>query len=186
MIIELPNVIDEIRIASYKKSLQEINLAQKQKAGTYNREGTTLNIFHHPELEYINVELRGVISELIPNVILPRIKPRFDNIRDTGFEYHKYSPGEICHVHGDGETTEQVGKSYLRFLTFILFLTTNESGDLVFPAQNVSVKPQAGKVVLFPPYGFYHHYTKPDTASREIIMTWFVYSDWELIPVKYD
>lgn len=186
MIIELPNVIDEVKIAKYRQSFKEIALKKKTLNGSYNREGLTINVFNHPELDYINVELRNVISDLLNNVVRQRFKPFCHNTRDTGFEYHRYDSGQICHVHGDGEITKQEEKWYLRYLTFILFLTTNKDGDLVFPAQDKTIKPEAGKVVFFPPYGFYSHYTKPDNNVREILMTWLLYSDWELKEAKYD
>jgi hypothetical protein len=51
----------------------------------------------------------------------------------------------------------------------------HEGGELIFPEQNKSIKTEEGKLVIFPPYGMYGHYTTPSNEPREVIVAWFVY-----------
>jgi len=53
----------------------------------------------------------------------------------------------------------------------------HEGGELVFPVQNKKIKTEVGKIVVFPPYGMYQHYTTPSDEPREVIVSWFVYNN---------
>jgi hypothetical protein len=53
----------------------------------------------------------------------------------------------------------------------------DKGGELIFPAQNKAIKTEKGKIVVFPPYATHGHYTTPSPEVREVVVTWFVYSD---------
>jgi hypothetical protein len=176
MIIEMPNYISADDVASIREAvLPYIN----KPTYTYNREGTSVLISKTPELIDIDKKLQGIFSSLYGNVIAPRYKPALAS-GDQGYEYHIYRPGDICHYHIDSEVAQATDRSrfQLRYASVILHLTTNEDGgDLIFPAQKQSIKTEAGKIVVFPPYGMYGHYTTPSSTPREVIVSWFIYKN---------
>jgi len=178
MIIELPNYIDENTITSIKEQLRP-HLPLK-KTNSYNRDGRTICISKKEELKDLDSQLHNIFTEIQLDVIANRYKPLFKS-GDTGYEYHLYDPRDICHVHADGEfnfDNKTSNLSLLRYASVILHLNTvHEGGELVFPAQNKNIKTEMGKVVIFPPYGMYQHYTTPSNESREIIVSWFVYDN---------
>jgi predicted 2-oxoglutarate/Fe(II)-dependent dioxygenase YbiX len=169
MIIELPKFVSQEDVAAIRDGvgafLPDISTC------TYNRDGKSVFITKVPELKEIDTLISKNMVCLQTEVVANRFKPAFPS-GDSGYEYHLYAPGEICHHHADGE----ISNGLLRYATVIIFLTDNKGGELVFPSQNQEIKPQAGKVVVFPPYGTHGHYSKPATTNREIVMTWFVYS----------
>jgi len=178
MIIELPNYIDENTINSIKDRLRPHLPHNKQHA--YNRDGRTIYISQREELKDLDVQLNDIFTNIQANVIANRYKPRFSS-GDTGYEYHLYDPQDICHVHADGEimfNETNPTSALLRYASVVLHLNTvRDGGELVFPVQNKKIKTEAGKVVIFPPYGMYQHYTTPSNESREVIVSWFVYGN---------
>jgi hypothetical protein len=174
MILEYKNYVlndfvDEIQ-CKVKPFLELTN-----KETTYNRDGLSVNITKTLSLEELDKKISTLFCEISNNIVNRRFKPQF-NSGDSDYEYHLYRPGDICYYHTDGE----ISNGLLRYATVILFLTDNDDGELVFPDQNVEIKPEKGKIVIFPPYGFFGHYAKPSVKNREILMTWFVYSGVEV------
>jgi predicted 2-oxoglutarate/Fe(II)-dependent dioxygenase YbiX len=143
-----------------------------------NRDGKTVHISEIDELKELDIELTKLFSEIQTNILSHRYKVN-RKTGDTGYEYHTYYPGDICHVHGDGEISglQNNKPSLLRYASVVLHLNTiDQGGELVFPAQNQKIKTEAGKIVIFPPYHMFQHYTTPSTETREVVVTWFVYS----------
>jgi hypothetical protein len=168
MIIELQNFVAKDQVKIIRDGVRPFLLEVQMP--TYNRDGKTLLITKTPELKPIDDLIAPIMDKLQTGVVKQRFKPMF-NSGDSGYEYNLYEPGQVCHYHTDGE----VGQGFLRYATVILFLTDNNDGELVFPSQNIEIKPEAGKVVVFPPHGTYGHYSKPSKTDREIVMTWFTY-----------
>lgn len=177
MIIELPNFISAEEIAEIKQLLEpEMPTVQTY---SYNREGKTIFITENPNLKHLDEKLIKIFTRIKKDVVDFRYKPQYPT-GDSGYEYHKYGPGQICHYHADCEFATLNDPNYfkLRFASVVLHLNTiEEGGELVFPAQNESVKTEAGKVVIFPPYATHAHYTTPAKVDREIIVTWFTYAN---------
>jgi hypothetical protein len=175
MIIELPNWVDKATTAKIRDAVRPY-VRQVQDGYATNREGTSVSITKTPELAAIDAELHTLFAALGAGVLSRRYKPQYGSA-DSGYEYHRYLPGDICHHHADGE----VVNGLLRYASVTLHLNTvDEGGELVFPAQNRSIKTEEGKVVIFPPYGMFGHYTTPSPEPREVIVTWFVYNNVEV------
>jgi predicted 2-oxoglutarate/Fe(II)-dependent dioxygenase YbiX len=176
MIIELPNYVDCETIKAIKESV--VPFLTSSKSNGYNRDGTTVNISEIPELKEVDNRLTSIFADVQNNILLHRYKPSF-NSGDSGYEYHLYRPNNVCHIHADGELNFSAGlnTSLLRYASVVLHLNTiKDGGELVFPTQNQKVKTEAGKIVIFPPYNMFQHYTTPSEEPREIIVTWFVYN----------
>jgi len=179
MILEFPNFVSEKQLQEIKGHINlHNNLITKNKLASY-RDGKTLEISEEAKnnagLKKLDSLLFSIFSKINDEAISRRYKPLSNYGQgDTGYEYHKYGPKEIAHPHGDGEITPD---NLIRFASVVLHLNTIEDGgELVFPNQNVSVKTEAGKIVVFPPYNMFEHYTTPSSQEREIIVTWLIYN----------
>jgi len=178
MILEFPNYLSSDIVKKIRGSVKPF--IDPSKPTEYNRDGYTVNISETPELKELDNELHAIFIDIQENIVKQRYCPSF-NSGDTGYEYHFYRPNDICRYHSDGEVpalhdpTKQ--HSLLRYASVVLHLNTvTEGGELVFPNQNKSIKTEEGKLVVFPPYGMYAHYTTPSNQEREVVVSWFVYS----------
>ena len=175
MILEFPNYLDSETTKEIRDAIKPFISRKKETA--YNRDGNTVNITDIPELKKLDDKLHKIFVKAQKDIIQQRYKPQ-DASADSGYEYHLYNPNDICHYHADGEfSNPQDNKTLLRYASVVLHLNTvHEGGELVFPEQNKSIKTEEGKLVIFPPYGMYGHYTTPSNEPREVIVTWFVYN----------
>jgi predicted 2-oxoglutarate/Fe(II)-dependent dioxygenase YbiX len=170
MIIELPNFVPLETVHRIRKDLVPFLKTPRNIYESY-RDGATVSITETLNLKHVDEELHILFAFLQKNVVYQRYKPTF-NSADSGYEFHRYPPGAICHCHTDG----QFVNGFVRYASVILHLNTIEDGgELVFPNQNKHVKTEAGKIVVFPPYGMFEHYTTPAKVDRDVIVTWFVY-----------
>jgi len=174
MILEFPNYLDSNTLKEIRDAVRPFISHKKETA--YNRDGNTVNITKIPELKVLDNKLHQIFIKVQINIIKNRYKPQYQSA-DAGYEYHLYNSNDICHYHTDGELQNpNEDKTLLRYASVILHLNTvYEGGELVFPNQNVKIKTEEGKLVIFPPYGMYGHYTTPSNEPREVIVTWFVY-----------
>lgn len=173
MILEFPNYLNAETVKEIRDAVKPFVSSKKET--TNNRDGNTIYITKLPELKDLDNKLHKIFIEVQSNILKHRYKPTYASA-DSGYEYHLYNPNDICHYHWDGELTDGNNKTLLRYASIILHLNTvHEGGELVFPNQNKSIKTEEGKLVIFPPYGMYGHYTTPSNEPREVIVTWFVY-----------
>lgn len=169
MILEYPNYITK-EFAKYIREECQKYIVPDAKP-VYNRDGDTVDISNTPELKEVDSQLHDLMQKISSEILQFRYKPQF-KAADDGYDFHRYNPGQGCYFHSDGE----VDANLLRFASVILQLTTNEDGgELVFPAQNKTIKAEAGKLVIFPPYGMYGHYVTPSSTPRDVIVSWFIY-----------
>ena len=182
MILEFPNYLDSETIKEIRESVRPFISKKKQTA--YNRDGNTVSITEIPELKSLDDKLHEIFVKIQIDIVQNRYKPQLTSA-DEGYEYHLYNPNDICHFHWDGEIVnfnKIKNKTLLRYASIILHLNTvHEGGELIFPYQNKSIKTEEGKLVIFPPYGMYGHYTTPSNEPREVIVTWFVYDGINIV-----
>lgn len=176
MILEYPNYINSETTKNIKEAIKPFINKKNQITGYRN--GNTVFITKIPELKKLDEELHDLFCKIQKEIIGPKYAPRHLSA-DTGYDYHLYNPKEICHYHSDGELVPQEKNNYLiRYASVVLHLNTvQKGGELIFPNQDVKIKTEEGKLVIFPPYGMYGHYTTPSEEPREIIVTWFIYQD---------
>tara|TARA_R110000868_G_scaffold203714_2_gene451639 strand:- start:922 stop:1464 length:543 start_codon:yes stop_codon:yes gene_type:complete len=175
MILEFPNYLDSETTKEIRNAVKPF--ISDKKETVYNRDGNKVNITQIPELKNLDDKLHKIFKKIQADIIQQRYKPQ-NTSADSGYEYHKYNPNDVCHYHSDGEISETL----LRYASVVLHLNTvQEGGELVFPSQNKSIKTEEGKLVIFPPYGMFGHYTTPSNETREVIVTWFVYNNVNVI-----
>jgi len=180
MILEFPNYLDSETTKEIREAVKPF--ISHKKETEYNRDGNTVRITDIPELKNLDDKLHEIFIKIQTDIIQHRYKPIYSSA-DSGYEYHLYNPKEICHFHADGEfSNPKSSKPLLRYASVVLHLNTvHEGGELVFPEQNKSIKTEEGKLVIFPPYGMYGHYTTPSNEPREVMVTWFVYNNVNVI-----
>lgn len=85
-----------------------------------------------------------------------------------GYSVLKYSSGEEYRAHYDGGTG--IGRS----ISALCYLNDDyEGGELEFPNFRVSIKPQAGMVILFPSNFAYTHIARPIVSgTKYALVTW--------------
>lgn len=188
MIIEIPNFLSKESIEKIKNAVKPF--VDLQRPFCFNRDGKTVNISKTKGLEEIDLLLHKHFINLNEQVIKHRYNTHGINTESSDYEYHIYNPGEIVHFHTDKEITFLYGdtvknSSKIRYASVTVHLSTNENGgELVFTAQNKHIKTEEGKAVVFPPYGMFGHYSTPSDKPREVIICWFVYSDYEVFTKK--
>lgn len=139
------------------------------------------------------------IDELIFNKVTTKIYSVFQtneyyrrwvakyDVSDLGYQYCKYTEGEMLRTHYDshfikhGETNYLGTKTSIPYTAFIFasmslqLNTLAEGGELIFPKQNIVIPQKAGRVVVWSPDYLYEHGTNPvgEGDERHNIVTWY-------------
>ena len=91
-----------------------------------------------------------------------------------GYQIQRYLPGEFYHWHIDGGSHE----FSQRQLVVIWYLNDvpGPGGETEFLYQGVSIRPQRGKMVLFPPFWTHEHRSATlHEGVKYIATTWVVF-----------
>ena len=95
--------------------------------------------------------------------------------KDMGYGLQRTNPGEFYHWHIDGGSHDF---SY-RQLVAIWYLNNVEGpgGETEFLYQDVKIKPEQGKLLLFPPFWTHEHRgIQLDSGIKYIATTWIVFA----------
>jgi hypothetical protein len=95
--------------------------------------------------------------------------------KDMGYQVQRYRPGEFYHWHIDGGSHELSQRQ----LVAIWYLNDvpGPGGDTQFLYQDVSIEPERGKLVLFPPFWTHEHRAAELKAGvKYIATTWVVFA----------
>jgi predicted 2-oxoglutarate/Fe(II)-dependent dioxygenase YbiX len=98
-----------------------------------------------------------------------------NSFKDLGYNMQRYRPGEYYHWHVDGGP----GEFSQRQLVAIWYLNDVDGpgGETEFPIQSVKVKPEEGKLVLFPPFWTHvHRAVTMKTGVKYIATTWVCFA----------
>ena len=143
-----------------------------------HRSFTEINVSMHEDWkEYattIFTKLRGVLTDYIKDVNIDRIKQWPEKLGFEQIRFKKYEP------NGEDEFKTHVDvtnyNSARRFLVFFMYLNNNDGGETTFPDYDIKIKPQAGKVLVFPPmWTFRHAGQKPINQPKYIIGSYLHY-----------
>ena len=95
--------------------------------------------------------------------------------KDNGYAIQRTDPGEFYHWHIDGGSHEFA----MRQLVAVWYLNDVEGpgGETEFSYQNIKVKPEAGKLCLFPPFWTHEHRgVTLEKGVKYIATTWVVFA----------
>ncbi len=95
--------------------------------------------------------------------------------KDLGYAIQRTRPGEYYHWHIDGGSHE----FSQRQLVAVWYLNTVEGpgGETQFLYQDVSIRPEAGKLLLFPPFWTHEHRGNVlQKGVKYIATTWVVFA----------
>ena len=109
---------------------------------------------------------------------LSKIKKQFEffsgPFKDIGYAIQRTDPDEYYHWHIDGGSHQFSDRQ----LVAIWYLNDVEGpgGETEFLNQNVKVKPETGKLILFPPFWTHEHRgVKLQNGVKYIATTWIVF-----------
>jgi len=95
--------------------------------------------------------------------------------KDIGYNLQRTQPGEYYHWHVDGGP----GAFSERQLVAIWYLNDvpGPGGETEFPLQAVAIRPEQGKLVLFPPFWTHvHRGVTLETGVKYIATTWICFA----------
>jgi hypothetical protein len=92
-----------------------------------------------------------------------------------GYQVQRYLPGEYYHWHIDGGS-HQFSQRQLVVLWYLNDVP-GPGGETEFLYQGVSVRPQRGKMILFPPFWTHEHRAaRLHDGVKYIATTWVVFA----------
>ena len=95
--------------------------------------------------------------------------------KDLGYQVQRYLPGEFYHWHVDGGSHELSQRQLVAL--WYLNDVSGPGGETQFLYQGVSVRPECGKLVLFPPFWTHEHRAERLQAGvKYIATTWVVFA----------
>ncbi|MCW8963752.1 MAG: 2OG-Fe(II) oxygenase [Gammaproteobacteria bacterium] len=95
--------------------------------------------------------------------------------KDTGYHLQRYMPGEYYHWHIDGGSHDFSGRQ----LVALWYLNDVEGpgGETEFLYQRIKVKPEQGKLVLFPPFWTHEHRAvELEKGVKYVATTWLSFA----------
>jgi len=98
-----------------------------------------------------------------------------NKFKDLGYNLQRTLPGEFYHWHVDSGP----GEFMSRQLVAIWYLNHVEGpgGETEFPLQEIAIKPEAGKLVLFPPFWTHvHRGVTLERGVKYIATTWVCFA----------
>ena len=144
---------------------------KEQEAQSIKR-STDLRISGRPEWQDVDELLLQSLGSAL-NVVAS-IHPFFahNSFRDLGYNLQRTDPGEYYHWHVDSGP----GAFSQRQLVAIWYLNdvAGPGGETEFMLQQVTVKPEQGKLILFPPFWTHVHRGVTLQAGRKYIATTWV------------
>ncbi len=93
--------------------------------------------------------------------------------KDMGYNIQRYREGEYYHWHVDGDNQALASRQ----LVAIWYLNdVEEGGETEFAFQEASIKPEKGKLILFPPFWTHEHRAAVVTKGvKYIATTWITF-----------
>lgn len=133
----------------------------------------------------LNTELYKILSEelkiYIDKFLKECISIRHAKLYDTGFQMQKYNKGIGKFTYHDDFNISKEDNSK-RILTYIWYINTVEEGGETVFGDNIWIKPEAGKLIIFPCCWTYPHKgCIPLSNDKYIITGWFHSNDKDFL-----
>jgi hypothetical protein len=150
-------------------------IGQKANKETNIKKSTDLLVSGNPEWGDIDRNLFLSLDKALKE--FRELHPFFKgNFKDMGYGIQRTDPGEYYHWHIDGGSHEFSHRQ----LVAIWYLNDLEGtgGETEFEYQNIKIMPEAGKLILFPPFWTHKHRGKQLESgnSKYIATTWIVFA----------
>lgn len=116
---------------------------------------------HFPDFE------KELIQKFNNYINFNKFTPDYFNINTVIIK--KYINNATMKLHVDNNTLS----SSKRFLTFIIYLKTCNSGETEFPDQNIKITPKKNTILFFPPYFNFPHQVNIVREDRYILSGFF-------------
>ena len=95
--------------------------------------------------------------------------------KDMGYQVQRYRPGEFYHWHIDGGSHEFSQRQLVAL--WYLNEVPGPGGETQFLYQEVSLRPEPGMLVLFPPFWTHEHRAaRLESGVKYIATTWVVFA----------
>lgn len=95
--------------------------------------------------------------------------------RDMGYQIQRYQPGEFYHWHIDGGSHDFADRQLVA-IWYLNDVPEDAGGRTQFLYQDVSVRPETGKMVLFPPFWTHEHRSEElRSGVKYIATTWVLF-----------
>ena len=95
--------------------------------------------------------------------------------KDMGYGIQRYNPGEFYHWHIDGGSHDFSQRQLVAL--WYLNDVSGPGGETEFLFQDVKIKPEKGKLVLFPPFWTHEHRAVTlNEGVKYIATTWIVFA----------
>ncbi len=93
--------------------------------------------------------------------------------KDMGYNLQRYQPGEYYHWHVDADNLELASRQ----LVALWYLNdVEQGGETDFIHQQISITPEKGKLVLFPPFWTHEHRAAVvEKGTKYIATTWITF-----------
>lgn len=179
------NICDVI-IDRFEKDSNKI----KGRIGSGNHEGSTydptvkqsldLHLINNPEnwfdvQEVLNTKLQEGIQEYfthLSDLDFPAGFSKDQDIKDSGFQIQKTDPNGFYKWHNDFFLVD----NYARILTYIFYLNDVEEGGETEFISGEKIKPEKGKLLIFPAsWTYVHRGNSPINTSKYICTGWMYF-----------
>ena len=138
------------------------------------KQSTDIMLSSHQHWKDIDRELFRSLSSALMQ--FSKQYPYFSGpFKDMGYGIQRTQPGEFYHWHIDGGSHEFSNRQ----LVAIWYLNDviEGGGETEFEYQKLQIKPEAGKLLLFPPFWTHQHRGKTLQAGiKYIATTWVVFA----------
>lgn len=95
--------------------------------------------------------------------------------KDMGYQVQRYVPGEYYHWHVDGGSHEFSQRQLVAL--WYLNDVPGPGGETEFLYQGIRIRPEEGKLVLFPPFWTHEHRAvRLERGVKYIATTWIVFA----------
>ncbi len=95
--------------------------------------------------------------------------------KDMGYQVQRYQPGEFYHWHIDGGSHQFADRQLVAL--WYLNDVPGPGGETQFLYQDVSIRPEQGKMVLFPPFWTHEHRSAElHEGVKYIATTWVLFA----------
>ncbi len=173
----LPNDVCENMILRFEAAKDEQYAGRIGQTETENfsiKRSTDLVVSGKPQWHDVD---RALFQSLASAMKLMQVKSGFfrNRFKDYGYAIQKTQPGEFFHWHVDGGSHSFADRQ----LVAIWYLNdvAGPGGETEFLHQGVSIKPAAGKLLVFPPFWTHEHRgVTLEQGVKYIATTWVLFA----------